>query len=68
MTTPPDPTEREGPGRRMTRVREAPPGERLGKLGRQPPLVEKRWLNPNWRTGGSTLRDWSGEVPGFRRK
>jgi hypothetical protein len=60
MTTPPDPTEREGPGRRMTRGRETPPGERLGKLGQHTPLVEKHWLNPNWRTGGNALRDWPG--------
>jgi hypothetical protein len=66
-TTPPDPTETEGPGRRMMRGREAPPGEHLGKLGQHPPLVEKCWLNPNWRTGGNALRDWPGgefPVPG----
>jgi hypothetical protein len=55
MTTPPDPTEREGTGRRMTRGREAPPGERLGKLGQHPP--------PWWKNAGSTPIGGRGEMP-----
>jgi hypothetical protein len=53
MTTLPDPTEREGPGRRMTRGREAPPGERLGKLGQHPPTPGGKTLaQPQLEDGG----------------
>jgi hypothetical protein len=46
--------EREGPERRMTRGREAPPGERLEKLGQHPPL---------WKNASSALIGGRRELP-----